>query len=88
MGELLTELRELSERYPANRWYRESADRIEALERPLVCEELSILHGQQVVVTFRNSDDAFDLFNELRARSGEHLSPTPIPSPSSSGDES
>lgn len=31
-------------------------------------EELAILRGQQVTVTFKNPKDAFDLFNELRDR--------------------
>src|SRR4051794_7157797 len=39
-------------------------------------EEIAILHGQQVTVTFKQPSDAFDLFNELRDR-GSALSPLP-----------
>ena len=35
---------------------------------PLNCEELAINYGQQVSATFKDSKDAFALFNELRAR--------------------
>jgi hypothetical protein len=39
----------------------------------LNCEELAILHGQQVTVTFKDNADAFALFNELKRRAGPAL---------------
>ena len=40
----------------------------ERMREALACEELAILHGQQVSITFKNTDEAFALFNELKAR--------------------
>jgi hypothetical protein len=68
---LIMLLREIAKgAVPLRRACGEAADRLEALlaNERLNYEEIAILHGQQVTVTFKRQSDAFDLFNELRDR--------------------
>lgn len=47
------------------------------LREALDYEEIAILHGKRVTVKFKQSADAFNLFNELRDRDAAALSPLP-----------
>lgn len=45
-----------------------ASQRIGAVDEEVRCEDLTIIKGRQVVVTFKDKTDAFALFNELKSR--------------------